>query len=52
LGEAPTRDEYEGRGFSTSGDEQVEFTATEDGILFVGVYGYVGSDFTLTTADE
>ena len=52
LGEAPTRDEYDGRGFSTSGNEQVEFTATEDGILYVGVYGYVGSDFTLTTADE
>jgi hypothetical protein len=52
MGEAPTRNEYDGRGISTSGDEQVEFTAVEEGILFVGVYGYVPSDFTLTTADE
>jgi hypothetical protein len=52
FGEAPTRNEFDGRGISTSGNEQVEVTALEDGILFVGVYGYVPSAFTLTTADE
>jgi hypothetical protein len=52
MDEAPTTDTYDARGYTNSGNEVLEFTAPQDGILYVAVRGYRASTFTLTTADQ
>jgi hypothetical protein len=56
-GEAPTRTEYEGRGYTASADEQVIIEEAELGEYFIMVDGYSGTgEFsvlaTLTTEDD
>ena len=50
---APTHTAYESLSDSESSVEQLTYTATQSGTLYIGVYGYVvSSTFTLTTADN
>jgi hypothetical protein len=49
---APTTDAYINRGYTSSGNETVSFTATSNGVLFVGVHGYEAGSFSLNSADQ
>ncbi len=51
AGSAPTVSDYEMRGYTTSGNESLEYTATEDLVLEIGVHGYRASSFSLRTED-
>jgi hypothetical protein len=51
FGAAPTTSSYINRGYTTSGNETVTYTATSNGTLFIGVHGYQAGSFTLRTAD-
>ncbi|MEO2004521.1 MAG: PPC domain-containing protein, partial [Candidatus Poribacteria bacterium] len=46
---APTLNEYDQRGWTSSGNETLTFTAAAAGTLHIGVMGYAGSDYTLVT---
>ena len=48
----PTVTSYDLRGYTYSGNETVEFTASSDGVLHIGVHGYAAGDYQLTTAAE
>jgi hypothetical protein len=48
----PTTNDYDARGYTTSGNEKIDFDANTEGILHIGVHGYESGDFTLTTADR
>ncbi|MEE2828059.1 MAG: pre-peptidase C-terminal domain-containing protein [Myxococcota bacterium] len=52
FGEAPTTWTYDLRGYTVSGNETLEFTASMAGRLHIGVHGWNASDFTLATSDE
>jgi hypothetical protein len=47
----PTTSAYLERAWTTSGNEVIEYTPTQNGTLHIGVHGYQASDFTLRTAD-
>jgi hypothetical protein len=49
---APTTAAYVNRGYTSSGNETVSFTATSNGVLYVGVHGYEAGAFSLNTADQ
>ena len=51
-GAAPTTSSYVNRGYTSSGNETVTFTATSNGTLFIGVHGYQAGNFSLRTADQ
>src|SRR5205814_1988867 len=48
----PTTDAYLARGYTTSGNETITYTATSNGTLYIGVSGYEASSFTLKTSDN
>ena len=52
MGTAPTTAAYTARGYTSSGNETITYTTTSNGTLYVGVYGYAASSFTLKTADN
>ncbi|MBA3463065.1 MAG: pre-peptidase C-terminal domain-containing protein, partial [Deltaproteobacteria bacterium] len=52
FGAAPTTSAYLARGYTTSGNETVTFTATSNGVLKVGVHGYAAGAFTVKSADQ
>ncbi|HEY5928113.1 MAG TPA: pre-peptidase C-terminal domain-containing protein [Kofleriaceae bacterium] len=52
FGGAPTTAAYINRGYTSSGNETVSFTATSNGVLHVGVHGYAAGSFSLNTADQ
>lgn len=47
----PTLTTYDQRGFTGSGNEALELTASSNGTLYVGVHGYQAALFTLTTGE-
>ena len=49
---APTDSAYLNRGYTSSGNETVAYTATSNGVLYVGVHGYEAGSFALNTADQ
>ncbi len=51
MNQAPTTSSYLMRGYTSSGNETVTYTATQSGTLRIGVHGYRASSFTLRTAD-
>jgi hypothetical protein len=48
----PTTNEYDERGYTTSGDETLEYTASSTGTLHIGVHGWAAASFTLQTSDN
>ena len=50
FGDPPTQNDYDARGYTTSGNERIDFDAHEDGTLHIGVHGYQAGDYRLTTA--
>ncbi len=52
MGQAPTKEQYLARGYTTSGNETIRYTPTSNGTLFVLVDGYAASTFTLKTSDN
>jgi hypothetical protein len=52
FGAAPTTSSYINRGYTSSGNETVSYTATSNGTLFIGVHGYEAGSFSLNTADQ
>jgi hypothetical protein len=52
FGAAPTTDSYIARGYTTSGNEAVTYTATSNGVLYVGVHGYEAGSFTVKSTDQ
>jgi pre-peptidase len=51
-GAAPTTSAYLNRGYTSSGNETVSYTATSNGVLYVAVHGYEAGSFSLNTADQ
>jgi hypothetical protein len=51
FGAAPTTDAYIERGYTSTGNETITYTATSNGTLFVGVHGYEGGSFTVKSSD-
>jgi len=52
FGAAPTTEAYLNRGYTTSGNETITYTATSSGTLFIGVHGYEAGQFSVRTADQ
>ena len=52
MGAAPTTADFTDRAWSPEGDEQLLFTAPNDGTLHLGVHGYQASDFQVFTGDH
>jgi hypothetical protein len=52
FGAAPTTSAYLNRGYTSSGNETISFTAPSNGTLFVGVHGYAAGAFSVRTADQ
>lgn len=52
MNAAPTTGSYDGRAWTTSGNETLRFTPPSNGVLYIGVHGYRSSAFTMTTADQ
>ncbi|MBX7116431.1 MAG: pre-peptidase C-terminal domain-containing protein [Myxococcaceae bacterium] len=53
FGSAPTDQTYDAASEGDTSVEQLTYTATQSGTLYIGVFGYVAnSTFTLTTADN
>ncbi|HEY5947169.1 MAG TPA: pre-peptidase C-terminal domain-containing protein [Kofleriaceae bacterium] len=52
FGAAPTTSAYLNRGYTSSGNETVSYTATSNGVLYIGVHGYEAGSFSLNTADQ
>lgn len=52
FGAAPTTSSYINRGYTSSGNETVTYTATSNGVLYIGVHGYQAGSFSLRTADQ
>lgn len=52
FGAAPTTAAYIARGYTQSGNEQVTYTATSNGTLYIGVHGYAAGSFTVKSADQ
>lgn len=52
AGVAPTTSTFDQRAWTTSGNETLTFVAGQSTTLFIGVYGYAASSFTLTTSDQ
>ncbi len=48
---APTTAAYISRGYTSSGNETVNYTATSNGVLYVGVHGYQAGAFTVKSTD-
>ena len=48
----PTKNDYDARGYTTSGNERIDFDAHEAGTLHIGVHGYEAGDYRLTTASR
>jgi hypothetical protein len=51
MGTAPTTSAYTARGYTSSGNETITYTATSNGKLYIGVHGYAASSFTVKTTD-
>jgi hypothetical protein len=51
FGAAPTTAAYLSRGYTSSGNETVNYTATSNGVLYVGVHGYQAGTFTVKSTD-
>ena len=52
FGAAPTTSAYLSRGYTTSGNETISYTATSNGVLYVGVHGYQAGAFSVNSADQ
>ena len=52
FGGAPTTDAYLNRGYTSSGNETISYTATSNGVLQIGVHGYEAGAFSLNTQDQ
>jgi hypothetical protein len=52
FGAAPTTSAYLNRGYTSSGNETISFTATSNGVLHIAVHGYEAGSFSLNTADQ
>ncbi len=52
FGGEPTTSSYLNRGYTTSGNETVTYTATSNGTLYIGVHGYAAGSFSLKSADQ
>jgi hypothetical protein len=52
FGAAPTTSAYIARGYTSSGNEAVTYTATSNGTLYVAVHGYAAGSFTVKSADQ
>ncbi len=52
FGAEPTTANYINRGYTSSGNETVTYTATSNGTLYIGVHGYAAGAFSLRTADQ
>ena len=52
LGNPPTTDEYDSRGYTYTGNETIDYTAGSAGTLHIGVHGWEASSYTLTTSDH
>ena len=52
MGAAPTTSSYLARAWTTSGNEAATYTATSNGVLYIGVHGYQAGSFTVKTADQ
>jgi hypothetical protein len=52
FGAEPTTSNYINRGYTSSGNETVTFTATSNGTLYIGVHGYQAGNFSLRSADQ
>jgi hypothetical protein len=52
FGGAPTTESYLDRGYTTSGNETITWTATSNGTLFIAVHGYAAGSFTVKTSDN
>ena len=48
---APTEMMYDNRSFTPVGDETLTFKSETGGVLYIGVHGYLASDFHLVTTD-
>jgi len=48
----PTTNDYDARGYTTSGNETIDFDAHTAGVLHIGVHGYREGSFRLTTEDR
>jgi hypothetical protein len=48
----PTTNDYDARGYTSTGNEKIDFDANTTGMLHIGVHGYQAGDFTLTTSDR
>ena len=49
LGAEPTSGDYDARGYTTSGNEVIEYTPAASGTLHVAVHGWAASAYTLTS---
>lgn len=47
----PTTEAYEQRGYTSSGNETLTFTASQACVLHIGVHGYTAGSFNLKTSD-
>ncbi|MDX2092943.1 MAG: pre-peptidase C-terminal domain-containing protein [Kofleriaceae bacterium] len=52
MGAAPTTSSYVARAWTSSGNEAATYTATSNGVLYIGVHGYQAGSFTVKTADQ
>ncbi len=52
FGAAPTTSAYLNRGYTSSGNETISYTATSNGTLYIGVHGYEAGAFSVNTADQ
>jgi hypothetical protein len=52
MNAAPTTSAYLMRGYTTSGNETISYTATSSGVLKIGVHGYAAGSFTVKTTDN
>jgi hypothetical protein len=52
FGGEPTTSSYVNRGYTSSGNETLTYTATSNGTLYIGVHGYAAGSFSLRSADQ
>ena len=52
FGVPPTTTDYDARGYTVSGNEKIDFHASEAGELHIGVHGWETSDYSLNTSDH
>jgi len=51
MADLPSMQDYDARGFTSSGDENLEFTAPAAGTLHIGVHAWEAASFTMWTEE-